>query len=628
MPLLKMVVYLSVNNQYISGVNTVLSKVLQKQRALFNNIFFIKSLLHRFLPFLNWLPLVNRQSLQQDFMAGLTGAVVVLPQGVAFATIAGLPPQYGLYTAMITPIIAALFGSSRHLVSGPTTAISIVVFSSISQYATPGSPEFIQLALTLTFLAGVYQFAFGIARLGVLVNFVSHTVVIAFTAAAAILIATSQVKHVLGLELERGHSFAHTWYELFTHIGNTNLYVFIIAMVTLGVALFGRKLSRRVPHLLLGLVVGSLLAFGVGADIHHIELVGEIPSQLPPLSSPVFSLDTIRMLAPQAFAVALLGLIEAVSIARSVATRSHQHIDGNQEFIGQGMSNIISSFFSSYAGSGSFTRSGINYDSGAQTPFSAIFAAVILMVIVLLIAPLTAYLPVAAMGGVILLVAYNLIDFHHIKEIFKTNQTETSIFLVTFFSTLFLELEFAIYIGVLLSLVIFLAKTSKPQITVLAPDTSEERRPLVSTDTKPLYECPQLKMIRIDRSIYFGSVSYLQSRLQSVESQSGIKNILLVASRVNYIDMAGAEMLTREALRLQSLGGGLYLCGLKAELWQFLAEGGFLRKIGTQYFFADKSRAIKSIYSRLDDKACEQCQYHVFNECQSQDSTSEKVVGF
>ena len=603
-------------------------KVLQRQLASINTFLFIKNLLRRFLPFLQWLPLVNRQTLQQDFMAGLTGAVVVLPQGVAFATIAGLPPQYGLYTAMITPIIAALFGSSRHLVSGPTTAISIVVFSSISQHATPGSPEFIQLALTLTFLAGVYQFAFGVARLGVLVNFVSHTVVMAFTAAAAILIATSQVKHVLGLELDRGHSFAYTWYELFTNIDQSNIYVFIIAMATLAVALFGRKISRRVPHLLLGLVVGSFLALGLGADAHQIKLVGEIPSHLPPISSPVFSMETIRMLAPQAFAIALLGLIEAVSIARSVATRSHQHIDGNQEFIGQGMSNIISSFFSSYAGSGSFTRSGINYDSGAQTPFSAIFAAVILMGIVLLIAPLTAYLPVAAMGGVILLVAYNLIDFHHIKEIFKTNQTETSIFLVTFFSTLFLELEFAIYIGVLLSLVIYLAKTSKPQITILAPDESEDRRPLVSVETKPLHECPQLKMIRIDRSIYFGSVSYLQSRLQSVESNSGIKHILLVASRVNYIDMAGAEMLTREALRLQSKGGGLYFCGLKAEIWQFLAEGGFLRKIGAKYFFADKTRAIKSIYNTLDSKVCDQCQSHIFRECQQQILPTEKVVGF
>ncbi len=585
----------------------------------------LKSLLFRFLPFLQWLPMVSRQTIQQDFMAGLTGAVVVLPQGVAFATIAGLPAQYGLYTAMVTPIIAALFGSSRHLVSGPTTAISIVVFSSISQYATPGTPEFVQLALTMTFLAGVYQFSFGLARLGALVNFVSHTVVIAFTAAAAILIGTSQVKHVLGLHLERGHSFAHTWIEVFHNLGDVNLYVFVVAMLTLLIALLCRSYSRRMPHLLIGLVVGSLVTFLLGADSHNISLVGKIPSQLPPFSSPEFSMETVRMLAPQAFAVALLGLIEAVSIARSVATRSHQHIQGNQEFIGQGLSNMIGSFFSSYAGSGSFTRSGINYDSGAKTPMSAIFAALILMCIVLLIAPLTAYLPVAAMGGVILLVAYNLIDFHHIKGIFTTNKNEAAIFLVTFFSTLFLELEFAIYIGVLLSLVIFLAKTSKPQITQLAPDSSEERRAFTSIESMPLRECPQLKLLRVDRAIYFGSVSYLQSKLQEIEATSKVKHILLVASRINYIDMAGGEMLAREARRLQSIGGGLYICGLKAELWQFLAEGGFLKSIGSRYFFANKADAIRAIYRQLDSNICATCRHPIFKECQirSEDASTE-----
>lgn len=574
------------------------------------------------LPFLQWLPGITRQSLQRDLMAGLTGAVVVLPQGVAFATIAGMPPQYGLYTAMITPIIAALFGSSRHLVSGPTTAISIVVFSSISQYATPGTPEFVQLVLTMTFLAGIYQLAFGVARLGVLVNFVSHTVVVAFTAAAAILIATSQIKHVLGLELARGHSFADTWLGVFQHYDQSNGYVLFIALATLAVALFGRRLSRKIPHLLLGLIVGSLIAFFIGADAHGVALVGSIPAQLPPLTNPLFNMDVIRMLAPQAFAVALLGLIEAVSIARSVATRSNQRIDGNQEFIGQGLSNIVGSFFSSYAGSGSFTRSGINYDSGAQTPMSAIFAAVILMAIVLLIAPLTAYLPVAAMGGVILLVAYNLVDFHHIRAIFNTSRPESAIFLVTFFSTLFLELEFAIYIGVLLSLVIFLAKTSKPKITLLAPDLTQKNRAFTDIETKPLQECGQLKVVRVDRSIYFGSVSYLQLKLQMISATYGVKHILLIASRINYIDMAGAELLAQEARRLKANGGGLYVYGLKDELWQFLAEGGYLKMIGAQYFFDNKTDAISAIYRKLDQQACRLCSKPIFIECQREQAAT------
>ncbi|MGD8874496.1 MAG: sulfate permease, partial [Gammaproteobacteria bacterium] len=561
----------------------------------------MKSLvISKFLPFMAWLPLVDRASLRADFMAGLTGAVIVLPQGVAFATIAGLPPQYGLYTAMVTPIIAALFGSSRHLISGPTTAISIVVFTSISHHAMPGSPEFVSLALTLTFLAGVYQLAFGLARLGVLVNFVSHTVVMGFTAGAAILIATSQLKHILGIQIPRGDSFAHTWANIYQQLDQANLVVLGIALVTLLTAVACKRLFPRLPNLLLGLVTGSVVAVLVGGASHGVTFVEKIPAQLPPLSMPDFSVTAIRQLAPEAFAIALLGLIEAVSIARSVATKSHQRINSNQEFIGQGLSNMVGCFFSSYAGSGSFTRSGINYQAGARTPMAAIFAAATLMLMVLLIAPLTAYLPVAAMGGVILLVAYGLIDFHHIKETLAKSRSETSILLVTFFATLFLELEFAIYLGVLLSLILFLARTSRPQIVTLAPDTHDPKRKLVNVQAKPINECPQLKIIRIDRDIYFGSVNYIQSQLEHITEKQGIVHILIDASRLNYIDMAGAEMLVQESRRLRARGGGLYFCALNSSMWQFLAEGKYVRAIGADVFFNHKSQAIAAIFRKMD----------------------------
>jgi len=571
--------------------------------------------LRNFLPFLAWFPLVNRATLRADFLAGFTGAVIVLPQGVAFATIAGLPPQYGLYTAMVTPVIAALFGSSMHLISGPTTAISIVIFSSITHHAQPGSPEFVTLALTLTFLAGVYQLAFGLARLGVLVNFVSHTVVMGFTAGAAILIATSQLKHVLGIPVPRGESFAHTWVDIYHGLDETNLAVLGIALATLLTAMICRRLSPKLPSLLLGLVTGSLLAVVLGGAAHGVTFVERIPAQLPPLSMPDFSMATIRQLAPEAFAVALLGLIEAVSIARSVATRSHQRINSNQEFIGQGLSNMAGSFFSSYAGSGSFTRSGLNYQAGARTPMAAIFAAGLLMLMVLLIAPLTAYLPVAAMGGVILLVAWGLIDFHHIRETLAGNRSESAILLLTFFATLFLELEFAIYLGVLLSLVLYLARTSRPEIVTLAPDRREPKRKFTNVQAKPIAECPQLKIIRIDRDIYFGSVNYIQSRLERISEKEDIVHVLIDAARMNYIDMAGAEMLLQENRRLQARGGGLYFCGIKSSVWQFLAEGRYVRAIGAGAFFDHKHQAIAGIYRRLDKAVCARCSARIFTEC-------------
>lgn len=573
--------------------------------------------LEKIFPFLIWFKMVNKDTIKADIIAGLTGAVIVLPQGVAFATIAGLPPEYGLYTAMVTPIIAAFFGSSYHLVSGPTTAISIVVFSAISNYATPGTPEFVNMALTLTFLAGVYQFAFGVARLGSLVNFVSHTVVIGFTAGAAILIATSQLKHITGIVVPKGESFLHTWLDLFTNFNHIDPYLLLIALVTLFTALLTKKFMPKLPNLLIGMIIGSVLALYL-KTYTDIKLVGEIPAHLPPLSHPGFSLETIKLLAPQAFAVALLGLIEAVSISRAVATKSNQRIDSNQEFIGQGLSNMAGSFFSSYAGSGSFTRSGINYEAGAKTPMSAIFAALFLMIIVLLIAPLTAYLPIAAMGGVILLVAYNLIDFKHIKHTFSFSASESSVLITTFLATLFLELEFAIYLGVILSLVLFLAKTSTPRIPTLAFDEEPDapKRKLINIKQKPVKQCPQVKIIRIDMSIYFGSVNHIQNRIAKIVENEHIYHILIVATGINFIDLAGSEAMVAENNSLKQQGGGLYFVGLKSSVYEFVARSGFIKHIGNDHFFDTKPQAIAHIYKKLDKDICAKCNALIFKECQ------------
>lgn len=574
-----------------------------------------------FFPFLLWFPMVNKQTLRADLLAGLTGAVIVLPQGVAFAIIAGLPPQYGLYTAMVTPIIAALFGSSRHLISGPTTAISIVIFSSVSRYAEVGTPEFVQFALTITFLAGVYQLAFGLARLGILVNFVSHTVVVGFTAGAAILIATSQMKNALGIHLPKGESFLLTWYDLILHIDQIHIFSFIIAFTTLVVAVLIKKLKPKIPNLLIALLVGGVLAQLLGGKASGIDMVSAIPGHMPPLSVPDISFASIKMLAPEAFAVALLGLIEAVSISRSIAAKSHQRIDSNQEFIGQGLSNLVGSFFSSYAGSGSFTRSGVNYAAGAVTPLSAIFAALILMATVMLVAPLAVYLPIGAMSGVILLVAYNLIDVKQIIHVIKSSKSETSILLTTLGATLFLELEFAIYLGVLLSLVIFLGRTSYPDIVSLAPgfDPVYKKKNLVDTTSRPVSECPHLKIIRFDMSIYFGSLNHLQRELQRITAKEGISNILLLCSGVNFIDLSGAEMLHHEAERLEEMGGGLYFAELKPKVYEKLSRMHFIRDLGNNHFFDEKTDAIRTLQRRLRKQGkCEGCKAFVFEECQPQ----------
>ncbi|HSD97022.1 MAG TPA: SulP family inorganic anion transporter [Sulfuricaulis sp.] len=579
----------------------------------------------RFFPFLRWWPLLNRQTLKSDLVAGLTGAVIVLPQGVAFALIAGLPPVYGLYSAMVPPIIAGLFGSSRHLISGPTTAISIVVFATVSKFAEPGSAQYISMALMLTFLAGVYQFVLGLARMGALVNFVSHSVVVGFTAGAAILIATSQLKHFLGIKIPAGESFLHTWQDIYRQLHEINPYVTAIAAVTLIAGVLFIRFKPRWPGMLIAMIFGSLLAALLAYETKDIQLVGKLPAQLPPFSVPDFSLKSIKTLGSGALAIAMLGLVEAVSIAKSVALKSHQRIDGNQEFIGQGLANVIGSFFSSYASSGSFTRSGINYTAGAVTPMAAIFAAIALALILLIVAPLAAHLPIAAMAGILLIVAYRLIDFHHISNILRTSKRETAVLLTTFFATLFVELEFAIYVGVMLSLVIYLMRTSRPGIVIRTPDPHSPGRHLV-TDPK-LPECPQLKIVRVDGSLFFGAVDHVQGEFQRyLEEDPGQKHLLIIGNGINFVDIAGAEMLVQEANRRRYLGGGLYLSKIKAEACKILKRGGFVDKLGDEHIFVTKADAIQTIFNRLDRSICERCDKRIFLECRSIEYKGEKPL--
>jgi sulfate permease, SulP family len=568
-------------------------------------------------PFLRWRRLLTKRNLRADLVAGLTGAVIVLPQGVAFAIIAGLPPEYGLYSAIVPTIIAALFGSSYHLISGPTTAISIVIFTTVSPLADPASAVYIEKVLAITFLAGLFQLGLGLARLGALVNFVSHSVVVGFTAGAALLIGTSQLSNLFGVPGSKRHAFLHIWMDLFQAIPEINPYVLGIGLVTLAGAVVFRIYAPRWPGMLFAMIIGSLLSLVLDGKDHGVRLIGSLPSHLPPLSLPGLSTASVRQLVPAALAVAMLGLAEAVSIARSVATRSHQRIDSNQEFIGQGLSNIVGSFFSSYAASGSFTRTGVNYESGAKTPMAAVFAALSLMAILLMIAPLTAYLPIASMAGVLLMVAYNLVDMHHIRTIVKASMPETVVLIVTFLATLLVELEFAIYVGIILSLLLYLNRTSHPNFVTLVPDPESNRRRFINIEKKSSLECPQMKMLRIDGSLFFGAVNHFAESLHVATTQSPEQaHLLIVGGGINFIDVAGCEMLANEARSLHQSGRKLYLCSMKGDVLDFLGRGGYIDRIGEENIFLSKLDAVhKIVLTRLDPERCRPCKARIFNEC-------------
>ncbi len=586
--------------------------------------------LTRLLPFLAWWPRVNRVSLRADAMAGLTGGIVLVPQGVAFATIAGMPPEFGLYAAMLPAVVAALWGSSWHLVSGPTTAISLVVFATISPLAPAGSADYVRLVLTLTFLIGVFQLALGALRLGSLVNFVSHTVVVGFTAGAAVLIAASQVKNFFGIELARGASVWQVLTGLARQAGQINPHVTAVSLVTVLACVLVRRFRPRWPYMIAGMVAGgvaaALLDLWAGPGRSGIASIGALSVGLPPLSAPDFSVATIEKLVPIAIAVALLALTEAVSIARAVALKSGQRIDGNQEFIGQGLSNLAGAFFSGYASSGSFNRSGLNYAAGARTPMAAVLSAVFLLLIVLFLAPLARYLPIPAMAGILFVVAWGLIDFHHIAEIVRVSRAEAAVLFSTLAATLTLELEFAIYIGVLLSLMLYLNRTSRPGLEDVKPFPGQFPPAFSAVSGMP--DCPQLKIVRLNGSIYFGAVNHLQEALQQIDARDPAhRHLLLVASGINFVDLAGAQLLAQEAERRRAIGGGLYLFHLKDEPLAMLRRSGALDRIGVANVFSPGDDVIGLLFARLDRAVCACCTVRIFAPCKDLPAPVRPVPG-
>jgi len=576
------------------------------------------SMQQRFLPFLLWWPRVNRKTLRADLLAGITGAIVALPQGVAFAVIAGMPPEYGLYTGMVPAIIAALFGSSWLLVSGPTTAASLLLFSSLSMYAEPGTALYVQMALTLTFMVGLIQISMGLARFGSLVNFISHSVVVGFTAGAALLIMASQVKHFFGLIYPRTAEFQETLVSIVEHIGEANPYAMAVGLLTLIAGVLVKIYRPNWPYMIISMLVGTFCAVAitmvVGEETAGIATVGALPAALPPLSRPSITFEDVRVLTPTALAMALFALTEAISIARSLADKVDQELDGNQEFIGQGLSNIVGCFFSGYVATGSFNRSGMNYEAGAKTPLAAILAGLLLIPVVLFVAPLAAYLPNAAMAAILFLVAWKLIDPKHIVKIARTSLTEMIILGSTFLATLFLEMEFAILLGIMLSLAIYLNRTSHPHVLTRVPDLRLEGRPFATDPLLP--ECPQLKIVRIDGSLYFGAVNHVRSVLKKMAKEHPEqKHLLVVGSGINFIDMAGAEFLAHLAQERKEAGGHLYFYDMKEGICSHFKFLHYLLDIGMDNIFVSKKEAIAEIFPRLDANICRHCRKRVFLEC-------------
>ncbi len=390
-----------------------------------------------------------------DLLAGLTGAVVVLPQGVAFATLAGLPAAYGLYAAMVPCVVAALWGSSRLMVTGPANAISLTTLALVTPLAAAGSADYIRLVITLAFLVGVLQLTLGLAHMGRWVEQIPHSVVVGFTTGAAILIINSQLPHVAALSLPSGSSIWHTVWGIWSQQNQVQWHSVLTGAVTLALAFVARPWNRWVPAMLVAVVGGSLFAATLPIwwpQAEPLRAVQTVAQALPPLSWPDLSVSTVSQLAGPALVMTLLALTEAAAIARAVARQFGDTLDGNQEFVGQGLANIAGSFFSSYPVSGSFNRSGVNVQAGARTPWSAVAAAVFLVLLLALVAPLARFLPLAVISGLLFAVAWGLIDWGEILRLWRQPSPERWPLIITITATVTVSLEWAILLGILSAL--------------------------------------------------------------------------------------------------------------------------------------------------------------------------------
>ncbi|TNF88473.1 MAG: sulfate permease [Gammaproteobacteria bacterium] len=603
----------------------------------------MRGYLTNFFPFMGWIRNYRAPDVRLDMVAALTVAVVAVPQSMAYALIAGLPVQYGLYAAIVPCVVGSLWGSSAQLVTGPTNAISLVVFSSLTGIVDPYTDFYVQLAFTLALLTGVIQIALGMARLGVLVNFVSHSVVIGFTAGAGVLIAIKQLKNLFfdpsfAASLPKTDTIIGLLWQVIQNLHHLHPATLFLGLLSIGVIVLVRRswpvhwgpapgplvamiacgvvvalFSREIGSVDLG-ATSQWVAGGMFGSDGATMVVGEIPRTLPPLSMPIVNdWVLLRDLFSAALAISLLGLLEAVSIARAIASQTRQRLDGNQEFVGQGLSNVSAAFFSAYPGSGSFTRSAVNHRAGAVTPLSGVYGGIVVAVTVLLFANLAAYLPIAALAGMLLVVAYSMVDRHALKLSLTATKSDRAAVIVTFLATLFLHLEYAVFIGVGLSIVLYLARISRPEVRRWSPPESMTGR------EAPTQPCPQLPVIQVDGSIFFGSTSFVKdSLLRILRAHPQASHLAIRMGAVNHLDASGVHGLEEIVDELQQRGGNLLLLEPKLEILHVLDNAGLLETIGANNIIHQRTRdAIVKILPQLDDEICNTCSTIAFgNVCE------------
>lgn len=570
------------------------------------------SLIQTLFPFMRWLPRYPVRWLSPDIMAGITLGFIVLPQSIAFSFIAGLPITYGIYAAIVPPIIAGLYGVSSHLITGPTNASSIVILSVTAPLFAMGQP--FEIVLILAFLVGLVQLLLGAFRMGFMMDFISQSVVIGFTAGAGFLIGVKQLKYAFGVPIADNGPFYETFFNLGFAYQDFNPYTLALCGSTMAAIFILDRITKRIPSPLMALSLAIALTYFFNLTEKGVETVGAFTASLPSFMPPPFAWATIQEMVIPAFALALLGLMASTSISKSISIQSKQALNNNREIRAQGLANIASAFFGGMPVAGSFSLSNSAWKFKAKSSLVSVFMGLGMMVIVKGFAVVLPYLPLAAISGMLFMVIPRMVKWADIKLNLLATRSDAATLIVTLLATLLLPLEFAIYAGVLLSIVLHLAKTSHPQITPSLPAKAGMRM-LPDTDDTP---CPQMGIIKLEGSIFFGSADYIKNYLHLyLNNHPHMQNLLLRIHGVEVLDASGVMILKEIYERLKVRGGSLAIAGCSKIHLETLANAGLVHLIGSEFIRRSTFHAASSLMGNFSRTRCHACPHKHFKECRA-----------
>lgn len=573
-----------------------------------------RSLVVRIFPFIAWFDGYSAVFLRKDVLAGLTVAIVLIPQSMAYAMLAGLPPVYGLYAATIAPALAALWGSLRQMASGPIAIMSLLVLTSLSSLAEPGSPEFVSLSFLLAFMVGLIYLAVGLFRMGLIMSFISHSAVKGFTSAAALIIISTQLPHLLGIRIGHHDYVILKFLDIAGGLGTVHWPTLGIGIGALAIIAGAKRINPNLPGAMLALAVTAAAAWGLNLD--GVAVIGRVQGGLPAPAMPPFDFETMSQLMGPAIVIAMVSFAETYSVGKSIAGETRQKLDVNQEFIGQGIANLAGSFFQCYPTSGSFSRSAINFSSGARTGISSVITSLGVVLALLFLTPLLTHIPKAALAALVINAVWMLF---HPKEVFvlwKLNRHDGIVAICVFLLSLLAKPDYALLIGVIMSLMYFLWNTMHPRIVRVSKNP--ELGMFINADVGNVPSCPQILQLRSENSIFFANAEYtVEHILDRVrERDTTPKCLLLDLQSVTFVDITGVDELRLLRDELGQEGIELALMEIHLPVKQVLESSGFLAEADPELVFQKRGDAYEKLFSRIDHDHCRnQCPYALFNEC-------------